>query len=120
MTVSKKGAIYKFINITAITTVVMMIITIYGYLYSKQNSLQAELYSVKDDVTILKQTPIINQIINNTELIKAQRKQIDINTKTLAVLDSQYKDINAKLDLIYSMVCDNNNKLYQHIENSHK
>jgi hypothetical protein len=116
MTASKKTTIYKAINATAITTIIMIILVIYGNLYGEQKTQAKELSSVKEDVIVLKQTPVISQIVNNTALIQTQRKQIDINTKTLAILEIQYKNIEDKLDMIYTIVQDNNNKLDRHIE----
>lgn len=116
MTSSKKQVIFKAINVTAITTVIMLIIVICGYFKSEQTIQAQELSKVKEDVIILTQLPTLATIQNINELVKSQRKQIDINTKTLAVMDAQYKAINAKLDMIYDLVRDNNVRLYEHVE----
>jgi len=113
---STKNIVYKTINVTAVTSVIMILLSIYGYLYGEQRSLATEVSKVKEDVTLLKQTPIIAQLNANTKLIEQQRKQIEINTRTLAVLDVQYCNIEKKLDQIYSMVKDSNDKIDRHIE----
>jgi hypothetical protein len=111
-----KGIVYKTINVTAVTSVIMIVLAVYGYLYGEQRGLATEVYKVREDVMLLKQTPVVAQLVVNTKLIEQQRKQIEINTKTLAVLDIQYHNIEKKLDQIYSMVKDNNDKIDRHIE----
>lgn len=116
MNQSKKQILYKAVNITAVSTVITLLLFVINSLYARQDSQLNELMKVKEDIIILKQLPIIGTISNNTELVRAQSKQIDINTKTIAVLEVQCKTMDKKLDLIYGIVKDNNDKLFKHVE----
>jgi hypothetical protein len=120
MTTLKKNIIHKAINAGAISLLVTVILFIYGYMVTEQKSQAKELVAVREEVIILKQSPVLTTILTQSDLIKAQRKQIDINTTTLAVLKADITAMNAKLDVIYDIVRDNNYFLTQRINDSKK
>ncbi len=131
MSTLTKQKLVKTVNFSLVAIIITGLITVYGYVYNEQKAQAKELNEVKEEIIVLKQTPIVAQVLSQSELIKGQRKQIDINTKTLVVLETQYRGINEKLDiqykaldaklqLVYDLVRDNNNVLYQHIEKSKK
>lgn len=127
MTTSTKQKLTKSVNFALVAIIITGLVTVYGYVYNEQRSQAKELGDVKEEIIVLKQTSA--QVLSQSELIKGQRKQIDINTKSLAVLETEYKGINNKLDfqykaldskltLIYDLVRDNNYAIYQHMEKS--
>jgi hypothetical protein len=104
MTASIKQKVYKCINVGVVLAFLALLGTTYGYFYTEQKTQAKDIVTVREEVVILKQSPLATYVVSNDRLLEIQRMQIDINTRHLAVLDVQYKGLNEKMDIQYKAI----------------
>jgi hypothetical protein len=102
-----KSKIPITINLTLLVIVVTLLVTIYGYFKASQDSQAQEITALRIDVTELQSKPVID----STKEIKEIASCMNLNTKSIAVLQANQAAMNAKLDLIVQQNRDLNRKI---------